>query len=126
MLVPSWDGVQVVQVLFPRQAVLTLSPGIVQAMHAFIPRQAVLIPLGQEEVQAVQAKNPSQAGWSLIPIQGASGTTAEDTISSPDNVAGITREQGQRPRGQQPQHPQMGQAQSCLLGVLPPDLKKTL
>ena len=51
-----------------------------------------------------------QAGQSLSPSLGASDATTGDTASSLDNTS-ITMEQGQRPRGQAPQLPQLGQAQ---------------
>ena len=71
-----------IQVLIPRQAVITLSPGGVQAMQALIPKQAVLSP-SQEGVQAVQVLFPMtgsvcppsqewvQAVQMLIPRQAA-------------------------------------------------------
>ena len=83
------------QALFLRQAALTFNPGIVQAMQAFIPRQAALIPshIHWEGVQAVQALLPRQTRV-FSPSQGASGTTAGDATSSPDNTTGTTGEQG--------------------------------
>ena len=48
-----------------------------------------------------------QADQSLSPRQGVSGTTVQDTTSSPDNTS-ITGEKGQRCRGQAPQPPQLG------------------
>ena len=57
------------------------------------------------------AGTPPQADQSLGPSKGASGTTVGDAISSPDNTTCITGEQGQRPGGQVPWLPQLGQTQ---------------
>ena len=91
----SQEGVQAVQLLIPRQAVLTLSHEGVQAL---IPGQAVLIS-SSARGSVGSVGSLSQAGQSLSPSQGTSGNTLEDATSSPDNTAGITREQGPIPRG---------------------------
>ena len=57
---PSQEGMQAVQVVFPRQATLTHSPGIVQAIQTFIPKQAVSIPhICQEEVLTLLPLSPT-------------------------------------------------------------------
>ena len=63
-------------------------------MQALILRQAALTPQ-----QGRSAGTLSQAGQSLSHSQGASGATAGDATSSPDNTSGITREQELRPGG---------------------------
>ena len=77
------------------QAELTLSWEGVQAVQALNPRQAALT-LNLEGVQTVQAHNPRQTRV-FSPSNSASGATARDATSSPDNATGVTGEQGLRP-----------------------------
>ena len=78
-------------------------------MQAFIPRQAAPIssPICLEGVQTFF---PRRTGVS-VPAKAPLVLWGDDT-SSLDNTTGITKEQGQRPRGQAPQLPQLGQAKS--------------
>ena len=76
---PSWERVQAVQVLNPRQSVLTLGSERVQVGQALIPRQArVSVP--------VKAPLGHSGGCHFFP----------------NNAAGITWEQWPRPRRQVP------------------------
>ena len=77
----SQKGVQAVQALIPRQEVPIFSPGGVQAMQVLILRQAVLFPSSQEGVQAFI---PRQAmlvtpGWEEV---GKSGAISHGNSSS--------------------------------------------
>ena len=92
----SWEGEQAMQMLNPSWSVLTPHLECVQAMQMLIPRQAVQVPpqLGR---CAGRAESQSQQRYLWHYSWG--------TCFFLDNTAGVTEEQGQRPRRQAPQLP---------------------
>ena len=119
---PQKEGVQAAQALLHRQA--TNSPGIVQPMQTFIPRQAALNLSPMPGRSAGSADTLPQTDQSLSPSHSASGATAGDATSLLDNTS-ITKERGQRPGGQVPWLPKPGQPNLYLLRVPPSVMGKT-
>ena len=76
--------------------------------------------LGGSTGHAGSAGTLSQSDQGLSPCQTTPGDTTGDVTSYLENTAGITREQGQRPRGQCPSSSSYDKPNLGLVGVFSP------